>query len=81
MLVLTRRPGDTMLIEPHPNALGSDPAKWFTQPIVVRILRVQGNQVRIGIDAAESLRITRAERGRGGINMGVWVMANGGNSS
>ena len=65
MLVLTRRPGDTLLIEPHPDVLGSDPSKWFTQPIAVRILRVQGNQVRIGIDAAAGLRITREERGRG----------------
>ena len=64
MLVLTRRPGDTVLIEPHPDAL-VDPTKWFTRPIVVRILRVQGNQVRIGIDAAEGLRITRQERGKG----------------
>ena len=64
MLVLTRRPGDTVLIEPHPDTL-VDPTKWFTQPIVVRILRVQGNQVRIGIDAAEGLQITRQERGRG----------------
>ena len=63
MLVLTRRPGDTVLIEPQPN-VGSNPTKWFTQPIVVRILRVQGNQVRIGIEAAEGLRITREERGR-----------------
>ena len=65
MLVLTRRPGDTVLIEPHPDALGSDPSTWFTRPIEVRILRVQGNHVRIGIDAPEGLRITRAERGRG----------------
>lgn len=64
MLVLTRRPGDTVLIEPHPGPLGSDSTKWFIQPIVMRILWVQGNQVRIGIDAAEGLRITREERGR-----------------
>jgi sRNA-binding carbon storage regulator CsrA len=65
MLILTRRPGDIVFIEPHSNALGSDPSKWFTRPIVMRILRVQGNLVRIGIEAAEGLQITREERGRG----------------
>ena len=35
MLVLTRRPGDTVLIEPHPGPLGSDSTKWFIQPIVM----------------------------------------------
>ena len=62
MLVLTRRPGDTLLIEPHSDAAGSDPSAWFTRPIEVRILRVEGNHVRIGIEAAEGLRIWRGER-------------------
>ena len=65
MLVLTRRPGDTVLIEPHPDILGSEPCTLFTRPIAVRILRVQGNHVRIGIDAPEGLLITREERGGG----------------
>ena len=65
MLILTRRPGDTVLIEPHPDALGADPCTLFTRPIAVRILRIQGNHVRIGIDAPEGLLITREERGWG----------------
>lgn len=65
MLVLTRRPGDTVLIEPRPGTLGADSCALFTRPIAVRILRVQGNNVRIGIDAPEGLLITREERGGG----------------
>jgi sRNA-binding carbon storage regulator CsrA len=65
VLILTRRPGDIVLIEPHPETLGTDPCTLFTRPIAVQILRVQGNHVRIGIDAPEGLRITRAERGKG----------------
>lgn len=63
MLILTRRPGDTVLIEPHPGTYKSDPRDWFARPIEVRILRVDGNHVRIGIEAAEGLRIWRGERG------------------
>ena len=63
MLVLTRRPGDTVFIEPPPGTTQSDPSGWFTRPIAVRILRVDGNHVRIGIEAAEGLRIWRGERG------------------
>jgi sRNA-binding carbon storage regulator CsrA len=65
MLILTRRPGDTVLIEPRPEALESDLCTVFTRPIAVRILRVQGNHVRIGIDAPEGLLITREERREG----------------
>ena len=64
MLVLTRRIGETLFIEPHPNATGPDQMAWFSRPIAVRILRVDGNHVRIGIEAAEGLRIWREERGR-----------------
>ena len=59
MLILTRRPGDTLLIEPHPDAVGTDPSAWFARPIEVRILQVQGKHVRIGVEAAEGLRIWR----------------------
>ena len=65
MLILTRRPGDTVLIEPRPDALGADICTLFTRPIAVRILRVQGSHVRIGIDAPEGLLITREERNGG----------------
>ena len=62
MLILTRRPGDTLFIEPHLDTVGSDPSAWFTRPIEVRILRIEGNHVRIGVEAAEGLRIWRGER-------------------
>ncbi len=62
MLILTRRPGESVLIEPHPDARPSATAEWFTQPIEVRILRVEGQHVRIGIEAVEGLLIWRGER-------------------
>ena len=62
ILILTRRPGDTLFIEPHPGVAGSDPAICFARPLEVRILRVEGNRVRIGIEAAKGLRIWREER-------------------
>lgn len=46
MLVLTRRPGEAIMI-------GGD--------VVVRVVEVRGDQVRIGIDAPRSLRIFREE--------------------
>ena len=66
MLVLTRRPGEIVMIEPDPDTVGSDPLVWFDRPIEVLILRVEGNHVRIGIDAPASLRIWRGEKGVGG---------------
>ena len=66
MLILTRRPGDTLLIEPRPEAVGPDPLGWFARPIEVRILKIEGKHVRVGIEAAESLLILRGERGGGG---------------
>ncbi len=65
MLVLTRRPGEALIIEPRRELVGADAWVWFTRPIEVRVLRVQGNHVRIGIDAVEGLRIWRGELGRG----------------
>ena len=62
MLILTRRPGETLIIEPRPEAAGSDPANRFARPIEVRILRIEGKHVRIGVEAAEGLRIWRGER-------------------
>ena len=62
MLVLTRRPGDSVFIEPHPDAHPSSPPDWFARPIEVRILRVEGQHVRIGIEAVEGLLIWRGER-------------------
>ena len=46
MLILTRRPGETILI-------GDD--------IEVTVMRISGNQVRIGIEAPEDVHIVRGE--------------------
>lgn len=62
MLVLTRRPGETLIIEPRPETAASEFPDWFSRPIEVRILRVEGNHVRVGIDAADGLQIRRGER-------------------
>ena len=62
MLILTRRPGESVLIEPHPDASPCAATEWFTRPIEVRILRVEGQHVRIGIEAVEGLWIWRGER-------------------
>lgn len=46
MLILTRRPGEKLMI-------GKD--------IVVTVLGIRGNQVRIGVDAPDSVQIHREE--------------------
>lgn len=46
MLILTRRVGETVMI-------GDD--------VVVTVLRVKGNQVRIGVDAPKSVPVQREE--------------------
>jgi len=61
MLILTRKPGEVLLIKPYPEA-GGDPKEWFANgPIRLRINGVSGNQVRIGIEAPRALRILREE--------------------
>ena len=61
MLVLTRRPGETVMIAPE-QGLGTDLCPGFTRPIEVRVLKIEGNRVRLGIDAVAGLRIWREER-------------------
>ena len=57
MLVLTRRVGETLLIETD------------NEVIEVMILHAGGNQVRVGIEADKSVRIVRAElKDKGGEN-------------
>ncbi len=46
MLVLTRRPGESIVIQ---------------NDIVITIVEVRGGQVRIGIDAPRSVQVHRAE--------------------
>ncbi len=61
MLILTRRPGEVLLIKPNPEA-GSDPREWFADgSIRFLIYGVRGNQVRIGIEAPRALQILRGE--------------------
>ena len=50
MLILTRRPGETLFIE--------TPAG---EQIQVKVLEVKGNQVRIGMDAPDDISIVREE--------------------
>lgn len=69
MLVLTRRPDESIHIQPTE---GIDPgltvAELFAAgPLVVEVLGTKGNQVRIGIDAPRALAVIRDElldRGR-----------------
>ncbi len=61
MLILTRRPGESLVIEPDPT-LGGDPQGWFADgPIRLRISDVRHNIVRLGIDAPRALRVLREE--------------------
>ena len=63
MLILTRRPGESLRIEPEfgPSA-EADPFGWFAEgPIRVAVNGVRGSQVRIGIQAPAALRILREE--------------------
>lgn len=48
MLVLSRKPGESLIIG---------------NQIKVTIVRVQGNRVKLGIEAPESCRVLRAELG------------------
>lgn len=51
MLVLTRKPGETILIDGG---------------IVLKVISVRGNRVQLGIDAPATVRIERAELARDG---------------
>lgn len=46
MLVLTRRPGEAIIINGD---------------IIVRVLQINGNQIRLGIEAPENINIVREE--------------------
>jgi sRNA-binding carbon storage regulator CsrA len=63
MLVLTRRPDESLIIQP---AQGIDPTMTVAElfaagPLVVEVLAVNGPQVRLGIDAPQALAIVRDE--------------------
>ena len=63
MLILTRKPSQSLSIHPHPTL---DPGTQVEQlfaggPIHVQVLGVQGSQVRLGVDAPAGLCILREE--------------------
>jgi len=61
MLILSRRTGESLVIEPDP-ARGHDPHGWFADgPIRLRINDVRHHIVRLGIDAPRALRVLREE--------------------
>lgn len=63
MLILSRRPGESLRIEPDRTAAtGTDPFGWFAEgPIRVSIRSVHRNLVRIGIAAPPAFAILRDE--------------------
>ncbi len=66
MLILTRRPEESLLIEPNPEITSAETWAWFIKPIEIHILRVEDSHVRVGIDAVTELRITRTQARRDG---------------
>ena len=50
MLILTRRPGESLIIETPTG-----------EKIIVTVLEVKGNQIRIGTDAPDDIAIVREE--------------------
>lgn len=63
MLIITRRDGEAFYIEPaddlNPNTTVSE--LFASGPLFVMIMGHRGNQIRIGIDAPESLNVARSE--------------------
>ena len=53
MLIITRRVGESLKIGQLEDMLGG--------PVTVTVLRVQGDKVRIGIDAPRNIRVDREE--------------------
>ena len=63
MLILTRKPSQSLSIHPHPTLdLGTPVEQLFSDgPIQVQVLGVQGSQVRLGVAAPIGLHILREE--------------------
>ena len=68
MLILTRKPGQSLKIQPAAELPLTTPVGEFfaDRPIEIVVQRVQGQQVRIGIQAHEGLLILRDELEEGG---------------
>ena len=63
MLILTRQPGQSLSIHPHPTLDPGTPVEqvFADGPIRVQVLGVQGPQVRLGVAAPAGLCILREE--------------------
>ena len=63
MLVLTRRPGESLMLElTADSVVNTVPHAFFENgPIRIRVMSVQGAQVKIGIVVPRPVRILRAE--------------------
>ncbi len=63
MLVLTRKPGQSIKIEPDEGLRPTTPVgRLFADgPMEIVVLRVERNQVKIGITAHSGLKILREE--------------------
>lgn len=63
MLILTRKPGQLLTIEPHKTLDLLTPVyELFAYgPIEVTVLRIRGSQVRLGIQADPRLQVLREE--------------------
>jgi sRNA-binding carbon storage regulator CsrA len=62
MLILTRRPGESIFIELSPEIDPDTPiGQLLDIPIEFRIIRSRGNQVSVGIEADTGLTIHRSQ--------------------
>ena len=63
MLILTRKPGQSLSLHPHPTLDPGTPVEqlFAEGPIQVQVLRVQGPQVHLGVAAPTGLCILREE--------------------
>jgi sRNA-binding carbon storage regulator CsrA len=63
MLVLTRKPGESLLLELTADSVTNTVLHAFFEygPIRIQVLEVRGMQVKIGIEAAPAVKILRAE--------------------
>ncbi len=61
MLILTRRPGESIQIDNPPAHGCAQLATSAREPITVTVLGVKGNQVRVGIAAPADVTILREE--------------------
>ncbi len=63
MLILTRKPGESLLLELTADPVANTVLHAFFEngPIRIRVMDVRAGKVKIGIEAAPSVRILRAE--------------------